>query len=75
MDDPYRVPPGGPALGDHATQVALRRYQYGAWLLVVAGVAMLGAFLAGVASYESLPTETPPGGVIDLLVLCSLDAV
>jgi hypothetical protein len=69
MDDPYRAPPGGPALGDHATQLALRRYQYAAWLLVLAGVAMLGAFLAGVASYESLPTEAPLGDVIGWLIV------
>lgn len=67
VDVRYRVPPSGPALDDHATQVALRRYRAGPWLLVLAGVALLGEVIAGTAYDLSQPVQTPLGNVINIL--------
>jgi len=50
-----------------ATQVALRRYRSGPWLLVLAGVALLGEVVAGTVYGISQPVETPLGNIIYLL--------
>jgi hypothetical protein len=67
MDVLYQVPPYGPALDDHATRVALRRYRSGAWLLVVAGVVLLGE-VAGETVYElSDPLASPLDNLRDIV--------
>jgi hypothetical protein len=58
----YRIPPSGPALNDDATQIALRRYRSGAWLLVGAGLVLLGVAVA--SAVQSL---SEPGASLDNL--------
>jgi hypothetical protein len=67
MDVRYRVPPSGPALDDHATQVALRRCRSGPWLLVVAGAALLGEVVAGTVYDLSQSVEIPLDNVINIV--------
>ena len=62
MEVSHRVPPSGPALNDHATQIALRRYRSGAWLPVVAGLVLLAAAVA--SAVQSL---SEPGALLDNL--------
>ena len=72
MDDSYRVAPSGPALKDRVTQVALRRYRSGAWLLVGAGVVVLGAAAAGAVQSLSEPAPFSLEKRGDFLTVVSL---
>jgi hypothetical protein len=69
MDPRQRVPPNGPALDDHATQVALRRSRSGPWLLVLAGVALVGGVVAGWVHDLSQPVDIPLDNVLDPLTV------
>jgi hypothetical protein len=72
MDLQYRRPPSGPALDDHATRVALRRYRSGAWLLVVAGVVLLGEVAAETVYELSDPLATSLDDLRDTVTVASL---